>query len=162
MNWCVPEHLKHWRRQAREIIGKAFQQWGQLRELKGLKSDDMVAVFLLQCLFVFYIYDNNVSVFIQLNETWRKEEEWRKKPRGERLGLDAALKRCYQIWLALQNDHSTFKFFGVITDRPQLTQFSGCDCVGSISMSTQQLSALQLYGWKSCCPEPRSNSLEIN
>uniref|UniRef100_A0A3Q3K4W6 Uncharacterized protein n=1 Tax=Monopterus albus TaxID=43700 RepID=A0A3Q3K4W6_MONAL len=35
------------RSKTRINIGVAFEQWQQLREQRGLKSDDMVAMFLL-------------------------------------------------------------------------------------------------------------------
>jgi len=35
------------RNQTRVNIGMAFQRWRQLRDLKGLKSDSMMALFLL-------------------------------------------------------------------------------------------------------------------
>lgn len=41
------KRLDQARAQTRVNIGVAFQRWRQLREMKGLKSDAMVAVFLL-------------------------------------------------------------------------------------------------------------------
>ncbi|XP_077065253.1 uncharacterized protein LOC143716740 isoform X30 [Siphateles boraxobius] len=43
------KRLEHARAQTRVNIGVAFPRWRQLRDSKGLKTDAMVAVFLLEC-----------------------------------------------------------------------------------------------------------------